>query len=208
MDRFEFYKELYHVELERKEQINTRLQWIVSIWILLIGGILFCLNNYYKVPDYLNGLFLIIITGCFLTLAYATLFIAKYLYGKTFEYAPSTKEFEYEYEQLHIYYEPYPSYHHLIDEEFTKNSIKIYMDCATQIRKVNNGNLKSLLISSRWLLISALFLFLGFSMMIFDFLKKEEPVDKIELINVNEVEQLDKQQVLSKGHLKLIEKEE
>lgn len=208
MDRFEFYKELYHVELERKEQINTRLQWIVSIWILLIGGILFCLNNYYKVPDYFNELFILIISSCFFTLAYATFFIAKYLYGKTFEYAPSTKEFEYEYEQLRIYYEPYPSYHHLIDEQFTKNSIKIYMDCATQIRKVNNGNLKSLLISSRWLLISALFLFLGFSMMISDFLKKEEPVDKIELINGNKVEQLDQQQVLPNGHLKLIGKEE
>lgn len=46
MDRLE----LYFKELERKDQISSRLQWTISFWVLVVGGMLYSLNNVHKVP--------------------------------------------------------------------------------------------------------------------------------------------------------------
>ena len=58
MNRLELYKELYFKELERKEQISARLQWIISFWLIVMGGILFSLNNIHKIPSDMKIYFL------------------------------------------------------------------------------------------------------------------------------------------------------
>lgn len=61
MSRLELYKELYFKELERKEQISAMLQWIISFWLIVMGGILFSLNNIHKIPSDMKIYFLILI---------------------------------------------------------------------------------------------------------------------------------------------------
>ncbi|MER2111572.1 MAG: hypothetical protein ABS960_02680, partial [Solibacillus isronensis] len=55
--RVEAYKEIYYYELSRKLEVAERLKWLLSLWIVLVGAVIFCSQHYYKVPPNLSKLF-------------------------------------------------------------------------------------------------------------------------------------------------------
>ena len=186
MNRVEFYKDLYFKEMERKEIVNSRFQWAISIWVLLIGALLFCLTNYHKVIDGLEIIFLVLIGISLIFIIRATIFLVTYLWGNQFEYVPSATSFEERYIEIHEHYVKYPDYTHLIDETFEKEVNEILRKCATRFQAINNKSITLLIKSIQLLLISTLFLSWSFLILIPDFLKKEEPVTKIEVIEIHE----------------------
>lgn len=191
MDRLELYKELYFKELERKENISTRLQWTISLWVLIAGGILFCLNNAHKVPSRFDIAFNSTLIVSAVLLCCSTIWMGKCLWGKTVYYAPSPRDIDREYQNLATHYTQYPEFEHNIGIEFVKRLTDIYKRCATQISRNNNRTVSDVLKSTQLIVIAVLFLLISFSFMIPFFLKKEEPVNKIEIINDYELKNTD-----------------
>ncbi|MFW7189921.1 hypothetical protein [Lysinibacillus sp. BNK-21] len=183
MNRLELYKELYFKELERKEQISARLQWIISFWLIVMGGILFSLNNIHKIASDMKIYFFVLIFVSLLAMLRSTLYIGFCLWGKTIDYLPSPKSIEREYENLVTHYAGYPEYQGEIEKVFEKRMMEIFNECSTLITRVNDTTITKLVKSTQSMLIAAILLLLSFSFMLPDFLKGEEPINKVEIIN-------------------------
>lgn len=61
MSKLEVYKEIHFHEVDRKKEVNERTKWLLSIWVLVLGTIIFCFQNYYKVEPNFKDAFHILI---------------------------------------------------------------------------------------------------------------------------------------------------
>jgi len=187
MSRLELYKELYFNELERKEHISSRLQWNISFWVLIFGGMLFCLNNVHKVSTELKVYFYISIFITLISMLISTVFLILCLWGKIVHYVPTPRDMDREYETLVTHYAPYPEYRGEIEIEFEKRVTQVFNESATKIHKINNKTVANILKSTQAMVVAAIVLLLSFAFMLPDFLKGEEPINKIEIINESEI---------------------
>jgi len=187
MDRLELYKELYFKELERKEQISSRLQWTISFWVLVVGGILYSLNNVHKIHDELRVYFYIILVISLLLMIRATFHITRCLWGRKIKYIPDPRELDFRYRNLVSYYADYKGYEDEAELQFDREMEQIFKDTVTSNTRINDVTVTQLVKSMQSMSIAAVFLLISFFFILPDFIKGKEPVNKIEIINGTEL---------------------
>lgn len=62
------YKEMHAKEVERISYVTSRLQWSISVWIILFGGLLYAYNSFDKVKGYEHFYFISIFSTTFFSL--------------------------------------------------------------------------------------------------------------------------------------------
>lgn len=184
MDRLELYKELYFKELERKEQISSRLQWTISFWVLVVGGMLYSLNNLHKVYDELKVFFYVTLIISLLLMIRATFHITRCLWGRKIKYIPDPRELDFRYRSLESHYIDYPGE---AESQFNREMEEVFKNTVTSNTRINDVVVTQLVKSMQSMSIAAVFLLLSFLFILPDFIKGEEPVNKIEIINGTEL---------------------
>lgn len=172
-NRLVSYKELYAIELTRKSDFNERMKWLLSIWLIVIGSVIFCFQNYYKVNSELISIFHIL-----MTLTIAVVLVTGVLLGSCF------KSKGYAHIGIIGDIEGYISENS--DESFDELMIELYSNAQENDYKVNNELLKKLVDSTHLMIFGAILILFCFLCFASNWIEKEEPVQKIEIIRGGE----------------------
>lgn len=187
-ERYSFYKELYFKELERKEQISTRIQWIISFWVLLMGAIIYSLNNMYKIPESFHIFYYIILCCVILILIRATVYILQCLWGRKILYLPDPQASELRFKDLEVHYKDYPGE---AQKQFEKETDELLVEILKSNIEVNDVVITKITKAIQHMIISTIFLLFSFIFLLPDFIKAEEPTSKIEIINHKEIQDIE-----------------
>lgn len=184
MNRLELYKELYFKELERKEQISSRLQWTISFWVLVVGGMLYSLNNVHKVINEIRIFSFITLIITLILMLRATFHITRCLWGRKIKYIPDPRELDFRYRSLESYYIDYPGE---AEKQFNREIEQTFNETVTSNTRINDVTVTQLVKAMQSMSIAAVFVLISFFFIIPDFIKGEEPINKIEIINGTEL---------------------
>lgn len=171
--KVEIYKEIYFNEIARKTEVNERLKWLLSMWIVLLGSIIFCLQNYYKVVPYLT------VTFNFQTLfAVTSTLLSGVLLGTCF------RKKGYAYISSPTVIEAYLSENP--NEKIDIHLIEMYGIAYDNNFKLNNRIIKTLVDCTHVMIFSVILIFFSFLCLIPNWIEKDEPIQKIEIIERGE----------------------
>lgn len=169
LSKIEIYKEMHYHEVNRKNELNERTKWLLSMWILVLGTIIFCFQNYYKVEPNLKVVF-----DLFILYSITFVLLSGVLLGITFSkkpyaHLPSPKIIE-------KYLTENPS------ESFEDLTIEIFSNAYDHNFKKNNKLLERLVDCTHVMMAAVILLFFCFLCLVPNWIEKEEPVQKIEII--------------------------
>lgn len=171
--KLEIYKEIHFKEIERKLEVNERIKWLLSMWILLLGTIIFCFQNYYKViTDFKQIFFFLILYAITFTLLSGVL-LASCFSKKPYAHLPAPKILE-----NYIQNNPHDSLEEVL--------IEAYCDAYDFNFKKNNELISKLIDCTHLMIASLILIFLCFLCIVPNWIEKEEPIQKIQIIEGGE----------------------
>lgn len=182
--RFEHFKELYYKEFERKEVVNGRLQWTISIFIILTGANLYCLNLLFKL-EVLQWV-MILLYGCTtLGLVVSAVFLAIPLWAKKVQYLPLPQELNNYFKTLMAHYENEDEKEALVQTAYENYLIDTYVSCTEFNTKLNDRKNIMISMSNVAMIICSVFLLLAF-IVIAPVAAKKDDIYKVEIIKGGE----------------------
>jgi len=178
----DLFKDFYYKELERKEIVYNRLQWTLSIWVVLFGAILFCFNNFKDVEE-LKVYFWTSLILSILSLSVAAIFIGISLWGRKILYLPKPSQLDSHYKVLQDNYNGYVGYENQAEIEFSKYMNNLYIKCADSNIKRTDKKVHFSNLSVIAMIISVVFLVLSFSIGAKKLFDTDEPIQKVQIMN-------------------------
>lgn len=178
---FEHFKELYYKELERKEVINSRLQWSISVFVILTAANIYCLNLLFKLEENMNWAMILFYGYTSITLIFAAIFLAIPLWGKKTKYLPLPSELNSYYKSLLTHYENQQDIEKCIKDAYEDYLIETYVACTESNTKLNDGKSKMISMANVTIIISSIFLLLAF-VIIAPVSANKDDIYKIEII--------------------------
>ncbi|OLN21986.1 hypothetical protein BTO30_11675 [Domibacillus antri] len=187
-DGTELYKELYYKEMERKEQINARVQIPLGLIVVLISGIFYCANSMHQVPESGRIAFLFFLSVSLISLFVAIFFINKCIFRNKFGYFPLPSEIKTYQDSLYEHYQKIKEKCDVdaetyVNQKISKFLIESYIIGTDNNIRTNDSRTKFLQKSSLAVSASVIFLVISFCFFIPDLLAGKEPTQKIEIIN-------------------------
>ncbi|WP_068986896.1 hypothetical protein [Lysinibacillus xylanilyticus] len=183
--KLELYKELYQNELARKEVVHQRLQWTLSVWVILLGANLFCLNKVLSLDNYhWSALLFISLTS--ICLLVAILFFCIGLWGRKIRYLPKVNQINNHYLTLKNHYNGYVGYEQQADIEFDNYMIKKYIECTDSMIDVSDKKVYFTTLANISMIVCSFFLLLTFVLMTPDVVSKDE-IQKVQIIERGEL---------------------
>ncbi len=183
MDKFEFYKELYHKENDRKSEITNSFRIPVVIISALASGFFFLLTSYtFKIFPYLDWIFI-----CLLSLTVISILISCYSMirafniFKSFEYKgiPQVNELENWYDELFKYYNKSPK---KSDNDFIKGITNHFIESVQFNTYINDRKHGFIYKSKQYSAIGLIFLFLSFAPYFIIYFSKSKSINKSEFV--------------------------
>ena len=158
MNRFEFYKESYYLELERKRSLDKSLSLPLGI-VILTGTIL--TNIIFNINSSEHGIStIILIVFIVLTILIGIKIISELLKsymifknGYNYHYLPNTKESENYYKELIKYKSKVKNKKYNVEEEFENYLIKKLNQCNENNVLKNENKIYHLFIAKRYIMI-------------------------------------------------------
>lgn len=179
----DLYKEFYNKEIERKEQLTAKSQYLISISIVLVGSFLYLLKNSNYFDDKFNFLLFFLHIHTTIALCYSIYQICRSLAGNKYAYIPSPLEIDKYDAKLKCVYKDFPKEYELQWSIFLKES---YIKTTEYNINANNKKNNFIVKGSVALIISFLFISLSFLFIIPNHFNAENPVQKIEIVNCND----------------------
>lgn len=167
MNDLEFLKELYHKELERKDKINAKISFPISLTTLILGGIFYCILNSGEIEQCYRIYFFISLTISTASLIFATYFISRCIIGLKFGYLPiPSRIFEYK-KNLYAYYKQdrdknEENYDLIVNNEFDQYLQETFIQLTDNNIVINDKKNQYLLNSTYTIVFSIPFLFISF----------------------------------------------
>ena len=183
MDKFEFYKELYHKENDRKVEITNSYMIPVVIISALASGFYFLLTSYtYSVSTISDWIFI-----CLLSFTAVSILISCYSMirafntFRSFDYKgiPYVDELENWYNELLKYYK---NDKWKTDEAFKEGIISYFIETVKFNASVNDKKHGFIYKSKQYSAIGLTFLFLSFAPYLYIYFSKPKYIEKAELI--------------------------
>lgn len=171
--KLEIYKEIHYREIERKLEVTERTKWLLSMWILLLGVIIFCFQNYYKVEPNLKQIFIILIVFTIALTLVSGVLLGTCFSKKPYAHLPAPSTLE-----NYIQNNPQDNLEEVLVEAFS--------DAYDLNFKKNNELISKLIDCSHLMIASVILVFFCFLCIAPNWIEKEEPVQKIEIIEGGE----------------------
>jgi len=187
MKQFDFYKELYFKENERRQEVLNSLNIPIAIITALASASYFFITSFdYKIESFLSGIFiaLISITGVCLLFAIYFLIRAFSDFTKGYEYSgiPYAKELYDWNKNLEDYFEEYEDDRSLAKKHYTKFIIENLVKHTEHNMYVNDKKHGYIYRSKKFLIIALILTLITLIPFGYNHFKKDEKVHKVELI--------------------------
>lgn len=183
--RLDLYKELYYKELERKENIHLRTQWSISIFVILLGASLYCINKLFEIENisFMMCLFCLLSIVCSLCSA---VLLCKSIWAKKFLYLPIPSLIENYYQiDLHEHFKNESDSRKNTDDALSEYLIKTYIECTDKNRQINKEKMLDTTIANIIMIISFICLIVTFTF-IFPEISKNKEIYNVQIIERSE----------------------
>lgn len=167
--KLEVYKEIHFREVDRKNEVNERTKWLLSMWILILGSIIFCLQNYYKINQDKEYLFTVLIIYSITFALLSGRILASCFSAKPYAHLPSPKSIE-EYLSENT------------NDTYENVLIEACSDAYDFNFKKNNELIIKLVDCTHVMIVTVILIFFSFLCFAPNWIEKEEPIQKIEII--------------------------
>lgn len=183
MNKFEFYKELYHKENERKSEINNSYRIPVVIISALASGFYFLLTSYvFKISDFFDVIFiLLLILTVFSILISCYYVICSFDIFKNFEYKgiPSIDELNNWHEELHQYYKKNKK---KANKKYENGIINHFIEIIQFNTDTNDKKHRCIYLSKQYSVIGLTFLLISFAPYFYNYFSKPKSIEKTEVV--------------------------
>lgn len=188
MDHLDFYKELYHKENDRRQEVITSLNIPLAVITALSSGTYFLITSFdYTVETFLTGIFIffMILTGISLLGAIYFLIRAFSDFSKGYEYSgiPYVNELYNWNKELEQYYETYKE-----DKDLPKDLFKTYLlenliKHTDHNMYVNDKKHGFIFRSKKFLILALVLILISLVPFGYNFFKKDREIHKIEVVS-------------------------
>lgn len=167
----DFYKELYVREVERVIHVQQRFQWSISIWILLLAGIVYVFNKSENFKTDMYSVYVpLVISALFILVSMALILIG--LYFTEIKHIPSAGLNKERYLKIKEHYESldqneYNVNQGNIEEEFKRTLEKNYIRATDDMMVSNERRIKLSHYANITMGISGFFLLVAFLIKLF-----------------------------------------
>lgn len=192
MDQFEFYKELYNTENERRAAVNDALSIPIAIVTALVSIAFYLLTTF----DYGQGGW---IRGTFIGLSIvSTILIAVSVYSLIRAFSDLIKGYEYKgvpypqelfdwREDLVKYYTKYGNGVAQADEEYRKHLIKKFAEHADYNMRVNDRKTKHVFTAKRYMVLGLVCMALACFPFGYNYFHKAPDVHQVQVVTANSI---------------------
>lgn len=166
---------MYAKEVERVAHVTSRLQWSISVWIILFGGIIYVFNRYGSMKAVINYFYVPLSMAALCSLV-SMILILWGLYDTKIKHIPPASHFKKLYLEIKDHYEKldqneYNINQNTIEEEFERKSEIVYISTTDDIMEKNDKRI----VYSHWanifMMISGAFLLCTFGSMLPDLIR-------------------------------------
>lgn len=169
-NHLDMYKEMYAKEVERVANVTSRLQWSISIWILLFGGMIYVLNKYGEMKTDINYFYTPLSLAAICSLISMVLII-RGLYDTKMKHIPPAGHFKILYLELKDHYEKldqdeYNINQNTLEEEFERKVEVVYILATDDIMGKNEQRILYSYWANISMMASGAFLLITFAFML------------------------------------------
>lgn len=166
----DLYKEMYAKEVERVVNVTSRLQWSISVWIVLLGGIIYVFNRYGKMETVIDYFYVPLSLSTICSLVSMSL-IFWGLYDTRMKHIPPAGYFKERYLEIKDHYEKldqneYKINQNIIEEEFERTLEESYILATDDIMAKNEKRIEFSHYANILMMASGVFLLLTFGVML------------------------------------------
>ena len=161
---------MYAKEVERVVNVSSRLQWSISVWIVLFGGIVYVFNRYEKMEAVIECFYVTLSLSAILSLL--SIFLILWgLYDTKIKHIPPAGHFKNRYLKIKEHYEnldqnEYKINQNTIEEEFERTLEETYILATDDIMVKNEKRIKFSHYANISMMASGLFLLITFALML------------------------------------------
>jgi len=194
MSSFEFYKELYHLENQRRETINNSLSIPLAILTGLVAGVYVLFTTFPFDQNLITTICfsILLICGIF-SMGYSSFYLCKVIVKKL-NWRSARSSFEYKAiadptsllrwnESLESTFAGDPDEERLILSEFQRQLREQFVECAHHNQKVNDDKVEEALISKLTAVYSLIFFFLSIIPYVIAYLHKNDEIYRVQIEN-------------------------
>lgn len=188
MDYFNFYKELYFKENERRQEVNSALNIPLAVITALSSGTYFLITSFaYKADSFLSLVFvlLMVLTGITLLISIYFLIRAFSDFSKGYEYLgiPYVNELYNWHQELEEYCKTYELGKDHTDELFETYLLKNLVKHTDHNMYVNDKKLGYIYLSKKFLIGALVLIFISLIPFGNNFFKKDNEVHQIQVVS-------------------------
>jgi hypothetical protein len=188
MNQLEFYKELYHKENERRQEVLTSLNIPIAIITALSSGTFFFITSFdYSIEAFLTGIFiaLISLTGLALLLAIYFLIRAFSDFTKGYEYSgvPYANELYDWNKNLEEYFETYENDKTLAAAHFETYLMENLVKHTEHNMYVNDKKHGYIYRSKKFLILALVLMLMTLVPFGYNYFKKDKEIHKVQMIS-------------------------
>jgi hypothetical protein len=192
MDNFELYKELYHKENERRQEVYNNLNIPIAIITAITTVTYYLITNFdYSFENFLNIIFIILIILTFLGIVLSSFFLIKAFTNvkSRVEYTglPYAQALYDWHKELVNHFLKYGSNQQAADEYFKKFITENLVKHVDHNMYVNDRKMKNIWLSKGIIVITLLLTFLNLFPFSYNYFNKKERIEKIEVVKNSDI---------------------
>lgn len=197
MEKFSFYKELYHKENERRQEVMNALNIPIAVITALASAVYFFITTFdYNIESFLTIIFLISISAVIICLIIAIYFLIKAFsnFTKGYEYLGiSYTQDLYDWnKELEDYYNEYPDTETTPQKEFESFLIESFVKHTEHNMYVNDKKYGHIYKSKKFIIITLILSMLTLIPFSYNFFKKDKEIYDVNLIeNIEQINDID-----------------
>jgi uncharacterized Tic20 family protein len=186
MERFDFFKETYFREEEKKNEINNSLSLPIGVITILIGVVFYLLTNFdFKFNLLLSIIFLVSSLSCILFLSLSCFHVIKsytnFHNGYGYSYLADSDDLESFYQANKAYYKVNPQLNDISDDEFSDYILSELIKNTDTNQKNNKTKSFHRYLSLKHLITALLLVFLTIFPFSINYVAKEKSDPKVVL---------------------------
>jgi len=188
MNQLEFYKELYHKENERRQEVLTSLNIPIAIITALSSGTYFFITSFdYSIESFLSGIFITLISLTGISLLFAIYFLIRAFsdFTKGYEYSgvPYAQELYDWNKNLEEYFETYKNDKSLATEHFESYLMENLVKHTEHNMYVNDKKHGYIYRSKKFLILTLVLMLITLVPFGYNYFKKAKETHRIEVVS-------------------------